>query len=173
VAAGVGLASLARMGAHRHYASSDGDAAVRYRGYDRVVRQTADTDCGPAGLKMIMDRHGVHVPLDTLAGAAGLTPLGTSFMGLRRAAERFGFAASGWRLDMRALRRLPLPVLVKVGGCHFAVVERITEDTVVVLDPKEGEVHLPVARFASVWDGVALILEKRGEAGKQSPVSTH
>lgn len=166
--AGVAAANLTGLGDHRHY-GRPGQAPdeVRHLGYGRVVRQETATDCGPAALKMVMRHHDVDIPLETLSDAAGLTFQGSSFAGLKRAAERFGFTATGWRMNVPELLQKPLPALVKVGGCHFAVVEGLAGEMIVLLDPKEGEVHLTLRRFEAAWDHVALIIE-RTDNGKST-----
>jgi|GEM_PF-2216989 ABC-type bacteriocin/lantibiotic exporter with double-glycine peptidase domain len=155
-----GVSTLTEMYAHKHYEQPGEEGSdVQYLGFDRVTMQAGAVDCGPAALKMVMAHHGVEASLDTLSNAAGLTAQGVSLLGLRHAAERYGFRGTGWRLSFQGLRAQSLPVLVKVGGCHFAVVDRIDQDVVVMLDPKEGEVHLTAGRFEAIWDGVALAVE--------------
>ncbi|MBM3262630.1 MAG: hypothetical protein FJY97_04290 [candidate division Zixibacteria bacterium] len=152
---------LTACGDHRHYGRpGETPDEVHHAGYARVVRQDTPTGCGPAALRMILLHHDVDIPLDTLAQAADQKALGASFAGLAKAAKRFGFDAQGWKLGMADLRQHPLPALVKVAGCHFAVVERMTADRVVLLDPKEDEVHLTTARFEELWDRVALIIRR-------------
>lgn len=156
------FALLVRSNAEQHYRQpGDPEGMINFFGYARVVRQESATDCGPAALKMILDHHGIPVPLAQIAKAAGLTPVGSSLLGLKHAAEQFGLVANGWRMSFAELVQSPLPSLVKVAGRHFAVVDGIVDGMMVILDPKEGEVHLPVKRFEEVWDQVALVVERR------------
>lgn len=156
------LLLMASADADQHYGRpGDPPGLIQFLGYARVVRQETATDCGPASLKMLLAHHGVHVSLEQLAKAAGQTPVGSSLLGLKQAAEQFGLVAKGWRLSFSELVQSPLPALVKVAGRHFAVVDGVVDGIMVILDPKEGEVHLPVTRFEEVWDQVALIVERR------------
>lgn len=164
-----GISMLLDGNGHKHYElPGDSVSDVQYLGFDRVVKQVGAVDCGPAALKMILDHHGVRVSLDTLSHAAGLTGAGVSLLGLRHAAARFGLHGTGWRLSLQELRRQPLPALVKVGGCHFAVVDRMNDDRIVLLDPKEGEVHLSATQFEAVWDGVALTVKPEKQDAQTS-----
>ncbi len=128
-----------------------------YRGRDGVVMQLGDADCGVAALAMILVHHrrdaGLHEERRGVLGRGE----GLTLLEMQRISARHGLAAQGWRMDMRALARAPLPAVVHFED-HYAVVDRVLPDgTVHLRDPGIGRVVLPAADFARLWTGNVLL----------------
>lgn len=145
---------------------------AEYLGRNGIRIQKRSNDCGPAALAMILDHFGIGGSIDELGRLAGLGPGGTSMLGLKRAAERKGLRAEGWRLSFRDLRKAPLPAIALVRGNHFVVVTAVDSDgRVYVSDPSLGRLRFGRTRFLTRWRGETLLFrrESKDPIGKDTP----
>ena len=128
-----------------------------YEGREGVEMQRGDADCGIAALAMVLEHHRRGAELEGERRGVLERDEGLSLLEMQRIAERRGLAAKGWRMDMRALARAPLPAVAHFED-HYVVVDRVLPDgTVHVRDPGIGRVVLPAARFARLWTGNVLV----------------
>lgn len=128
-----------------------------YGGREGVEMQRGDADCGVAALAMVLEHHrraaGLHEERRAVLGRGE----GLTLLEMQRISARHGLAAQGWRMDLRALARAPLPAVVHFED-HYAVVDRVLPDgTVYLRDPGIGRVALPAADFARLWTGNVLV----------------
>lgn len=128
-----------------------------YLGREGVVMQTTRMNCGPSALKMILDGHGVRIPLDELESIIPVSEDGASMLALKNAAVQFGLETDGWRLVFDDLRTGPLPAVVFVDRSHFVVIDSIRHHTVFLRDPGIGRMAVPEARFKERWKGETLL----------------
>jgi ABC-type bacteriocin/lantibiotic exporter with double-glycine peptidase domain len=128
-----------------------------YGGREGVVMQRGDADCGVAALAMVLEHHRIDAGLhDERLSVLGRGE-GLSLLEMQRISARQGLPARGWRMDMRALARAPLPAVVHFQD-HYVVVDRVLADgTVHLRDPDIGRVVLPAADFARLWTGNVLV----------------
>jgi ATP-binding cassette, subfamily B, bacterial len=130
---------------------------ARYLGREGVRMQRGKVDCGVAALAMVLEHHRrapalEGVSRDVLERGEGLTLL--EMQGI--AAGR-GLQASGWRLDVPALARAPLPAVAHFQD-HYVVVDRVTPGgTVLIRDPSIGRLELSAERFRELWTGNVLL----------------
>ena len=127
------------------------------------VRQHDMSDCGVACLASIAKHHRQRVPIARLRQYAHTDKLGTSMLGLVRAAQQLGYSAKGVRATPESLARAPMPMVAHVrlatGAHHYVVVERADERNVWLMDPDGGERRTePRAEFDARWTGVLLLL---------------
>ena len=130
----------------------------------RFVRQHDLTDCGPACIAMIASQYGLELPLSRLRTIAGTDKEGTSLWGLARCAEKIGFDAKGVKGDREAfMGGFPVPAVahVVIGGnlLHYVVIEKVSPDDIVTLDPGKGMVHYEPDAFFAVCPGALLLLK--------------
>lgn len=131
---------------------------ARYLGEEGVIRQSTPYDCGTASLLMILIRRGISATSTTIKSASGANDNGTSMLGIKAAAERYGLEASIWKLRERDLSRAPLPLIAFVDGSHFVVVDSFTaEGRLIVLDPAAGRLEYTPQSFAKHWRGEAIL----------------
>lgn len=126
------------------------------------VHQVDGSDCGAAALATVARHHGLKLGLQTLRDLAGTDRVGTTLLGLARAAEKMGFTAQAVKGPYEALGTAPLPAIAHVvtpaGHGHFVVVYRVDQRTVTVADPARGVEKLPADQFAAQWTGYLLLL---------------
>jgi len=125
--------------------------------------------CGPRSLLIICERMGVKSSFEELAALSNFEPgKGTSMWGLYQAALKKGLNPKGIRVkDKDLLKTLPLPAIAYVGGNHFIVVEKVTENGVIISDPADKYAnYLTMQEFYRIWNGEILIFKRlRKEKG--------
>ncbi len=136
-------------------------------------KQLDSSDCGAACLRMIAKYHGKHFTSETIRAKTYVSREGTSFLGLKQAAESLGMEAYALKLDREVLCRLiKSPCIVHWNKNHFVVVYRIKRNrftkkmTVYVADPARGLLRYKEEDFLSGWlinaaeqKGFVLVME--------------
>lgn len=126
-----------------------------------VVKQSSNKDCGPASLLSIILYYGGHVNLEKIKVDAKTTNLGTSAYDLIKAANKYGFDACGYNLEIEDLykegRRLPIIChMTHKRLNHFVVLYNINSKNVTLMDPAYGKRVVPVKEFVREWTGKIL-----------------
>lgn len=126
------------------------------------IRQGEHAECGLTALGILLGHHGVHLTLADLRRRAGSTLLGSTLRQLREIAEGEGFTTSARRAEPSDFERLGLPLIAHMRFIHFAVVERISADTVYLNDPSSGPISMTREAFSREFTGIVLRLFPRG-----------
>jgi ATP-binding cassette subfamily B protein len=125
------------------------------------VQQADGSDCGAAALATIALHHRITVGLPQLRDLAGTDRVGTSLLGLVRAAEKLGLSARGVKGTDEALSQVPLPAIAHMrteeGRRHFVVLHRLTPRAVILADPARGVRKLTRDEFRRLWTGYLLL----------------
>lgn len=143
------------------------------RRWKHVARQGLDISCGSAALATILQyQFGEQVTEETLirailkqvsqkdVSARG----GFTLLDLKRAATELGYTVHGYKLTYERLIGLSSPVLVPVtirGYKHFVVFRGTIGDRVILADPSFGNLLAPDFLFQSIWQGIALAIERK------------
>ncbi|HVJ92133.1 MAG TPA: cysteine peptidase family C39 domain-containing protein, partial [Labilithrix sp.] len=146
-----------------------------WKGRVPYIPQLEAAECGAAALAMVLGSMGCHVSLDVARGACGVSRDGTTAFAIVRAAESFGVRARAYRLDLEELRDLELPAILHWQLNHFVVLERVSEKSVVVVDPAVGRRVIDWTEMDRSFSGVAMTFERTDRfvqcARKSSAVS--
>jgi ABC-type bacteriocin/lantibiotic exporter with double-glycine peptidase domain len=126
-----------------------------------LVRQSDDSECGPAALATTLTYYGRPTTLDASKAATHYNSAGTTALDLVNAALASGLGATGIAVDSDA----GLPVLrtgdiLHFDFSHFVVFDAFIGDSVQIMDPADGSHRLDRATFASHFTGVALLFER-------------
>jgi ABC-type multidrug transport system fused ATPase/permease subunit len=135
------------------------------------IRQGEHAECGLAALGILLGHHGVHLSLGELRQRAGSTLLGSTLRQLRQIAEDEGFTTSARRAEPSDLETLGLPLIAHMRFIHFAVVEKITRDTVHLNDPSAGPMTMTREEFSRDFTGIVLRLMPREPKRRGRPFS--
>jgi predicted double-glycine peptidase len=145
--------------------------------FEHVQRQRTDFTCGSASLSIIATYY-YGKPIKEVAFTAAIRKTyskevwneveknGLSMLDLKRAAEAFGFAAEGLKLNLAQLNELKGPVVVHLDKGfirHFSVFRGIEGDRAYLADPISGNSREPLYRFLDEWTGYALAIWIDGE----------
>ena len=118
------------------------------------VVQTSGMDCGPAGLKCLLEGYGVHASYGRLREACQTNLDGTSIDAVEEMASQVGLQAEQVMLPVDHIllaesQTLPAIVVVRLpdGGNHFVVLWRRCGPFVQVMDPSTGRRWLTAKQF--------------------------
>ncbi|SRR6266496_3868399 len=145
--------------------------------FRNVPKQRTDFTCGAASLSIISQ----HYYGKTIAEPQFTEAIrkmyndeewkekeknGLSLLDMKRAAEKFGFAAEGLKMSLDQLRQLKGPVVIHLDKGfieHFAVFKGIQGDRAYIADPITGNSRMPLYRFTHTWTGYALAVWIKGQ----------
>ena len=126
----------------------------------KIVRQQDEKDCGVCSLLSIIRYYKGNVPLEQLRLDARTNNEGTTALNLVLASQKYGFDAVGMKVEnLNDIKRLPAiaHLNLKKGYSHYVVVEKITKDKIILMDPAKGKVVKFLWEFQKEWSGVVLI----------------
>lgn len=150
--------------------SLEADSAFKIRSlkelkYSDVVVQTYEQSCGAASLATLMNRYGESVSEKDLLNDFNTTDM-VSFLDIQNVAITKRFRAKGYKITKEVFEQLDIPVIARVlrhkEYPHFIVVQNLTGDFVLSLDPNNGKSLISKNEFYSVWsqedNGYILII---------------
>lgn len=126
----------------------------------KIVRQQDEKDCGVCSLLSIIRYYKGNVPLEQLRLDARTNNEGTTALNLVLASQKYGFDAVGMKVkNVNDIKRLPAIAHLNLekGYSHYVVVEKITKDKIILMDPAKGRVVKFLWEFQKEWSGVVLI----------------
>ncbi len=126
----------------------------------KIVRQQDEKDCGVCSLLSIIRYYKGNVPLEQLRLDARTNNDGTTALNLVLASQKYGFDAVGMKVEnVNDIKRLPAIAHLNLekGYSHYVVVEKITKDKIILMDPAKGRVVKFLWKFQKEWSGVVLI----------------
>src|SRR5262245_9062265 len=122
------------------------------------IYQGETSECGVACATMLLQALGADVSLADLRTRYGAPLLGMSLHDLAGMLADHGVETDPVRFGKDALRDLPLPAIVHVGGNHFVLVMRASGDMYHVFDPGMGAHLMRGQVLSDVASGYAVIL---------------
>lgn len=139
-------------------AAAIGTSSVRHRPVRTPgVLQMEVTECGAAGLAMILNYYGKHVLLEEVREACAVGRDGVNALKIVDAAELYGLNAKGMRYSLEELYQLKGPFIVFWNQNHFLVVEGFTRRRVYLNDPASGRRTVSHETFAESYSGITLV----------------
>jgi NHLM bacteriocin system ABC transporter peptidase/ATP-binding protein len=123
-----------------------------------TVLQMEAAECGAACLAILLRHYGRAVSLLELRQACGVTRDGSDAASLLRAGRLYGLEGKGYRMDLEALRRQRLPMILFWEFNHFLVLEGFAGNRVALNDPAMGPRWVSREVFSAGFTGVALQL---------------
>lgn len=126
----------------------------------KIIRQRDEKDCGVCSLLSIIRYYNGNVPLEQLRLDAKTSNEGTTAWNLIVASKKYGFDAMGMQVEnIRDIKRLPAiaHMNLKKGFNHYVVIEKITKDKIILMDPAKGKVIKSLCEFQNEWSRVVLL----------------
>ena len=126
----------------------------------KVVRQRDEKDCGVCCLASIIKHYKGNVPLEKIRLDAKTTFEGTTALNLILASTKYGFEATGVKLNsVKDIKQFPAiaHMNLKKGYSHYVVIEKITKDKIIIMDPAKGKVVKKINEFMEEWSKVIIL----------------
>jgi predicted double-glycine peptidase len=138
--------------------------------YRNIVRQAYDYSCGSAALVTILNHHlGIKVSeQESMEGMMAfgekdkiIERRGFSLLDMKRYLASIGVDSAGFKAEIADLATLDAPAIVPIdyaGFKHFVVLRGVRDGLVFLADPSAGNIVVPVAEFATLWDRNTLFV---------------
>lgn len=126
-----------------------------------VVIQARNYTCGPAALATLLHRLGINATEDELASLAGTGEDGTTMQGLIEAARAKGVKLTGMKLNITELGENMIVHLTINGTDHYSLITAITQNTIKLADPTQGNIELSLKEFQRIYSGYALLQDNQ------------
>jgi ATP-binding cassette, subfamily C, bacteriocin exporter len=141
------------------------------------IQQHDAMDCGAACLASICAYYKLKIPIGKVRQLANTDKKGTNLFGLVEASKQLGFIAKGAKLnEEKDLSEIHLPAILHVLSQgkypHYAVVYKVTDKYVQVMDPEYGDMKkIPLEEYKKVMTGYLVLLTpdegfKKGRIGE-------
>jgi hypothetical protein len=117
--------------------------------------------CGPNCLEVICNRLGIHAGIDDLAQRCGYRAgLGTTMLGIQKAARSLGLQSSGVKISVEELSGLQIPVIARLWTDHFVVVEHGDGGMLRITDPPAEPQLVTKEDLQGAYSGFSLLVAK-------------
>ncbi|MGL4696844.1 peptidase domain-containing ABC transporter [Enterococcus larvae] len=124
------------------------------------VEPSEHSECGLACVTMILNYYKDSVTLNQLRDIYGVPKGGNTLLNLKEILEERGIETKAIRvLELDILMEQTEPVICFWENRHYVVLERLTKDFAVILDPAEGKKKIPLAEFEALFTDFALLVE--------------
>lgn len=124
------------------------------------IAQRELAECGAACLAMIASYHGYALSLAEARTLTRVSRDGSNAFAICEGARAIGIDADAVALSEPAeLSECPLPCIVHWRMNHFVVLERLTREGAVLVDPVVGRRDVGAAELGEAFTGVALLFE--------------
>lgn len=135
------------------------------------VRQRDAMECGVACLVSVLKWYGLSADIGDVSEFCPPTTEGVSLLGIKRAAEAYGFDSVTARVRLEQLSDVPLPAIIHWNQNHFVVLYRISRKgkRFYVCDPAKGLTVFSQAEFLRRWISIGDGEHGRGIAMFLSP----
>lgn len=114
----------------------------------KPILQQGTSDCGCACIATILNYYGKEVSLRKITEEAGTDKIGTSGLGIIKAAQKFGLSCTGIMITEREkIDTLPFPAIFHIkteSQEHYIVPYKIKKDVIFYHDPAFGLTSEPI-----------------------------
>lgn len=123
-----------------------------------VIMQMEALECGAACLCMISAYYDKWIPLPQVRKDCGVSRDGSVAKNILVAARKYGFEASGYKLEPADISEVTLPAIIHWNFNHFVVLVKIDfkKKKAYLNDPARGRVTVSLDEFDKSFTGILL-----------------
>ncbi|MEC1543695.1 peptidase domain-containing ABC transporter [Bacillus halotolerans] len=122
------------------------------------IEQMQQTECALCCMAMIASYYKNDLSMYELRERMGNGRDGTSLLHLKHLGQQLKFNSKSYKVDTQQLRNLILPAILYWENSHFVILEKITPQAFVIIDPGSGRRKVREKEFAEKYSGYALTL---------------
>ena len=128
----------------------------------KSIIQHDEADCGIACIAFVLHYYGKDVSIRKIREVAGTDKIGTSGLGIIKAAEHFGLSCKGIMVNEKErIISFPMPAILHLkwdGHEHYVAVYKIKKNVAYINDPAIGLTKEPLDSLLKKWSGITFIL---------------
>ncbi|AST06332.1 peptidase domain-containing ABC transporter [Anoxybacillus sp. ST70] len=121
------------------------------------VAQVQESECGLCCVSMIMRYHGERVSVKTLSKKAEVGRDGISLNDMKNILIEFGYDVKLYEASSSMLQKInDQPLIIFWNNSHFVVLERIKNNSFVIVDPSIGRITVSNEEFNNHFSNIVL-----------------
>ncbi|HDX9591281.1 TPA: peptidase domain-containing ABC transporter [Bacillus pseudomycoides] len=136
------------------------------------VEQMEQADCGICCISMITQYYKSYVSLFELQEIVGSGRDGVSLYTLVETARKIGLSANTYKRKWNEFEGIKLPAILHWNKSHYVVLEKITPERYVIIDPAIGRRQIDADIFRTNYSGFIVSLYPNENFIQQKPVNS-
>jgi ABC-type bacteriocin/lantibiotic exporter with double-glycine peptidase domain len=120
------------------------------------IQQTRLVECGTACFAMILNYHGWKASLSEANEYCKAGKSGTSALALVKAGRGCGFLVKAYYSDLANISNIPLPAIAHWAANHYVVIEEVTKEKILIVDPAAGKRKLSYEDFEKLFSNIVI-----------------
>lgn len=137
---------------------------------EKLVFQHDETDCAAACIASVAKYYKKNISITRIRKVASTDKMGTSGLGIIKAANKLGFSCKGFLSDDKKLPKENLfPIIVHLRKSiidHYAILYFKKNGEYLLADPDEGFKRVNKKEFDAIWSGVFFVITPTQEFSK-------
>ncbi|WP_369902160.1 cysteine peptidase family C39 domain-containing protein [Bacillus manliponensis] len=136
------------------------------------VEQMEQADCGICCISMITQYYKSYISLFDLQEIIGSGRDGVSLYTLVETAKKIGLSANVYKRKWNEIDDVKLPAILHWNSNHYVVLEKITPEKYVIIDPAIGRQQIDADIFRMNYSGFIIFLYPNEKFIQQKPVNS-
>lgn len=134
--------------------------------------QTLQNECGTCCIAMILKYYNVDTNISLINIDIELGRDGVNLLQIKKYFEKKQFRVKVYHSSVSALEKVKLPAIITWEENHYVILERITENSIMIVDPSSGREKLDYEQFKTKFSGYAIeiIPEHKTKSKIQKPI---
>ncbi|HCE2475715.1 TPA: peptidase domain-containing ABC transporter [Vibrio parahaemolyticus] len=122
----------------------------------KVIYQSEITECGLACAAMVASHFSKEVSVLSLREKGFASNKGHNLVHIKKVLSYLGIESRALRINPEKLEQLKTPSILHWNGNHFVVCEKVSANTVTILDPSRGRRKILKSDLGKHFSGVAM-----------------
>lgn len=124
----------------------------------RFQQQSEHSECGLACVTMLIDYFVKRINLSSLRKRYGVPNGGYNLEQMHTILEEYGLVSKAAKIDVELIHDLPLPFICYWKDKHFIIIEKITKNSILIIDPASGKQKISYEIFKENFSQIALYI---------------
>ena len=124
----------------------------------RFQQQSEHSECGLACVTMLIDFYKKRSNLSSLRKKYGVPNGGYNLEQMHTIFEEYGLESKAVKIDAESIQALPLPFICYWKARHFIIVEKITKNNILIVDPASGKQKVSYEVFKENFSQIVLYI---------------